>query len=61
MCTTCHNYHGKRCKTCGNIALDFRTPAARREYQVSGMCQDCQDNMFDGMGITDTAEVGVAG
>lgn len=47
MCITCNNYHSKHCRTCGNLALDFRSAAARREYEQSGMCQDCQDNAFD--------------
>ena len=26
---------------------DFRDPISLREYEISGMCQDCQDTTFE--------------
>ena len=36
------------CMTCNNECIDdnFRDDASEREYQISGMCQECQDNAF---------------
>ena len=36
------------CMTCNNECIDdnFRDEASEREYQISGMCQECQDNAF---------------
>jgi len=34
------------CVTCGGPATDFRDALSTREYQISGMCQSCQDNVF---------------
>ncbi len=31
---------------CGSDASSFRDEISRREYRISGFCQDCQDNMF---------------
>ena len=31
------------CKICGNPATSFRMPLARFEYNVSLICQSCQD------------------
>jgi hypothetical protein len=31
---------------CGAQALRFRDEKSRREYRISGFCQECQDNMF---------------
>lgn len=31
---------------CGGVAKEFRDERSRREYTISGFCQDCQDNMF---------------
>lgn len=35
-----------RCVTCGGEAKEFRDDLSRREYQISGMCQSCQDKTF---------------
>lgn len=38
------------CKTCGqqiNKTLDFRDELSKREYEISGMCQKCQDSVYD--------------
>lgn len=35
------------CNICGKeIILPFRDRLSEREYQISGMCQDCQDVTF---------------
>lgn len=36
------------CMTCDKPNLDFRDPLSRKEYQISGMCQTCQDSVFGG-------------
>jgi|TARA_R100001163_G_scaffold47323_1_gene35569 hypothetical protein len=41
------------CVTCdaqGIIATSFRDDVSRKEYQISGMCQSCQDEVFGGEG-----------
>lgn len=42
---------GKVCVTCGSAAItpeDFRDDLSRKEYQISKMCQKCQDEIFGG-------------
>ena len=34
------------CATCGEKASKFRDEVSEREYQISGMCQSCQDDTF---------------
>jgi uncharacterized protein YlaI len=36
------------CPLCGSIVDidDFRDDLSRTEYQISGMCQECQDRIF---------------
>ena len=36
----------KECMTCSEPATEFRDDVSEREYQISGMCQDCQDKIF---------------
>jgi hypothetical protein len=38
----------KRCPMCGVVILmgNFRDPISAREYEISGMCQGCQDQIF---------------
>jgi len=40
--------HGK-CPTCGKgISLDaFKDDLSRKEFKISGMCQKCQDSIFN--------------
>ena len=33
---------------CGKEVKSFRTEADAKEYEISGLCQSCQDNLFDG-------------
>lgn len=34
------------CPTCAVPIGEFRNALSRREFQISGMCQDCQDEVF---------------
>ena len=34
------------CVTCGKDAKEFRDELSRKEYSISGMCQECQDKTF---------------
>jgi len=36
----------KACLRCGNPANAFRNFSAEFEYQISALCQICQDNLF---------------
>ncbi|HEX6826424.1 MAG TPA: hypothetical protein VF077_08925 [Nitrospiraceae bacterium] len=36
------------CMTCGQPAKEFKSELHRVEFTISGMCQVCQDAMFDG-------------
>jgi hypothetical protein len=31
---------------CGGDAVEFRDELSRREYTISGLCQECQDTIF---------------
>ena len=33
---------------CGQPVDSFRTDADAKEYEISGLCQCCQDELFDG-------------
>lgn len=35
------------CAWCGKPATEFRDELSRREYTISGFCQECQDKTFD--------------
>ena len=35
-----------QCATCGEAANEFRNELSEREYNISGMCQACQDDIF---------------
>ena len=34
------------CPTCGTEITGFRNSASEKEYNISGMCQKCQDKIF---------------
>lgn len=34
------------CPFCGNGVGSFRDEISLREYQISGLCQSCQDEVF---------------
>jgi hypothetical protein len=35
------------CVSCGDDATVFADTGSRREYEISVMCQKCQDDFFD--------------
>jgi hypothetical protein len=41
-----------KCPCCSKPILGFKDALSAREYEISGMCQDCQDDVFneDNMG-----------
>lgn len=38
---------GNMCSFCGKPVYRFKNDLSLREYQISGMCQNCQDKVFD--------------
>ena len=34
------------CVICGTSAQEFKDELSRKEYNISGMCQQCQDEIF---------------
>jgi len=38
-----------RCPCCGEIVNeeDFRDEPSKKEHKISGMCQSCQDSVFE--------------
>jgi hypothetical protein len=34
------------CPRCGKAARDFRDEISEREWEISGLCQPCQDAIF---------------
>lgn len=38
---------GNICSWCGESAEEFEDDLSRKEYRISGMCQACQDGVFD--------------
>lgn len=41
------------CTFCGCDAHDFKNEVSKVEYQISGLCQECQDDAFSTMEIDD--------
>jgi len=37
---------GNQCVCCGKSATEFRDEISKREYQISTLCQTCQDKVF---------------
>lgn len=37
---------GKQCVVCGKRATEFRDELSRKEWNISSMCQACQDEVF---------------
>jgi hypothetical protein len=35
------------CVKCGCEVKEFKDALSAREYQISGLCQQCQDEIFD--------------
>jgi hypothetical protein len=42
---------GQGCVSCGKPADKFRDELSRKEFQISGLCQDCQDKTFGVFGL----------
>jgi len=36
------------CMTCSEPNMEFTDQLSIKEYNISGMCQDCQDGVFGG-------------
>ena len=45
---------GGQCVKCGEFNLEFRDELSRKEHDISGLCQTCQDGIFG----VDEPEVG---
>lgn len=41
------NFADKTCPTCGGDATYFKDELSEREYLISGLCQKCQDAVFN--------------
>tara|TARA_R110000803_G_scaffold192258_1_gene255032 strand:- start:562 stop:762 length:201 start_codon:yes stop_codon:yes gene_type:complete len=39
--------HNRKCVTCKGEAVYFNDELSVREYNISGMCQKCQDSVFE--------------
>lgn len=37
-----------KCPFCKKAITDFRDALSKREYKISGLCQECQDEVFSG-------------
>lgn len=35
------------CVFCGNPALTFKDELSKKEFSISGICQSCQDEVFE--------------
>jgi hypothetical protein len=35
------------CVACGKPAVEFSDELSRREFSISGLCQECQDRIFN--------------
>ena len=44
--STCHKE--KICLVCGGSANSFRNKLSRKEWEISGLCEKCQDETFKG-------------
>jgi len=41
-------YTTMKCISCKKDVIEFRDKQSRREYEISGFCQECQDVVFGG-------------
>jgi len=39
-------FESSTCVTCSGKAKGFRDATSKKEYTISGMCQDCQDSIW---------------
>jgi uncharacterized CHY-type Zn-finger protein len=42
-----HSMESAVCVFCGQPAKEFKNEISAREYEISGMCQLCQDAFFE--------------
>jgi uncharacterized CHY-type Zn-finger protein len=45
--TISDSHNDKKCVTCGKKITKFKDDLSVKEYDISGMCQKCQDETFD--------------
>ena len=45
--TRTESISGDVCVTCGGKADTFRNDISKKEYSIGGMCQGCQDSVFE--------------
>jgi len=38
---------GRQCVACGAAVKQLRDALSEKEYTISGMCQGCQDSVFE--------------
>lgn len=41
------NVQAQLCATCGKHVGEFKDRLSKKEYSISGMCQVCQDRIFN--------------
>jgi len=41
------NIENGKCATCGKPIIGFRDELSLKEFKISGMCQECQDGVFE--------------
>ena len=44
--TLTDSWEARICVMCGETAVGFRDRLSRKEYDISGMCQECQDRIL---------------
>ena len=44
--TAGEDIENKICPTCQKELTEFRNRLSKKEYEISGMCQECQDKVF---------------
>jgi len=47
------------CPCCGGKPMEFRDNLSKRAYEISGLCQDCQDSVSERMIMNDFEKYGV--
>jgi hypothetical protein len=45
---TRRDIQNSQCVSCKGLAKDFRDAISRKEFTISGLCQECQDKVFTG-------------
>jgi hypothetical protein len=52
------NVKAGKCPFCAEVIGEFRDPLSRKEFQISGLCQKCQDETFGSGGEDDECDEG---